>query len=245
MLKQFLQVYKLFAILAIVPIFTSCYKKESYNYSASEFFDQMTIEGDTTSALLSNNTSERLLKFQFPIETDPSLTKLLIVTSNGKFKESDDDSLNLDFVMLSDDENYRVSEATLIASNKSTDYEVKVYLQNYVREFTIPSETAEVDSVSLSSSVFYISNDTTTTIDLEATLTNGSGLASTGESVTFSAPSFGILSSQFGTSNSEGKSKVQFVFTDTSFIGQMVFSASIVNPQGQTVTTTQSVEVLD
>jgi hypothetical protein len=196
-------------------------------------------------SLLADGSSTRVLTFKFPIETDQELTKITLETSNGTFKESASNSVTLDFIKLSDDEDYRVSEATLVASNVANDFKVKVKLQNYSKEIIIPAKVATVTDVALGSETFYISNDTIQVVNFEATLLSATGMASKGQPVMFTGPtSSGILSTTSGTANNEGKAKFQYVFTDIGYTGGPLVFEAIIDSAGVPKVSTKTIEVI-
>lgn len=233
-------------LIGLLAVFlTGCYKEKDYYYSSSDILEQLTVEIEHDS-IPADGTSSTKITYSFPVEVDPSLTSLLLVTSKGTFLESGDDSLTVNFVTLNANEENRIVEVTLVSSTGVGNCVISAHVQNYVKKDTLYFSKAHVSEIELSSPTFFIKNDTITSISFESKLKSATGLASSGQTVFFESPlSHGISGSGTAVSNALGKANFEFIFTDTAYVGTLLFVTKAINQIGDTITATKSIQVID
>lgn len=232
-------------LLVGIFVFTSCYKESDYLYSADEIFENLCIE-ISKDRILADGKSSSVITYRIPENADTTLTRLLLAATNGTFLESGDTMLVTNFSKLDLSKTHRLVETTLIASTKPSISIISSSLLNYTRKDTIVFQIAFPDSISLISVPYYIKNNDIKEINIIATVLTDTGIASKGRLILYSvSPPAGFLQSQYSLSDAFGKSIVQYVFTDTSFVGNITFMAKTINASGDTLESTCLLRVID
>lgn len=245
MLRKYSQENKVISIGIILILLLGCYKEEDYNYSSLEIFENLTVKFDKDSIPADGSSSVKIM-YAFPIEADVSLTTLQLVASEGKFFESNNDTLMVNFVTLDSSKEKRIKELTLVSSTKVGESVISTTVLNNVKKDTIRFHRAYPISISLESQTFFIKNDMLDTFFFEASLKSENGIASTGQNVFFESPlQHGIQNKAFNSIGPLGQTKFQYVFTDTSFVGNLLFRVIAINQGGDTITASKTIQVID
>ncbi|MEQ9440296.1 MAG: hypothetical protein RIG62_14675 [Cyclobacteriaceae bacterium] len=228
--------------MMIILITTSCYDEEDYDLTSIEVFKMLDVETSIdieNDSIPADGNSKVAFTFKFPSDADSSLTSLRLIASNGAFLESKKDTLKINYLetanSLEGEENTKEAMATLVASTTPGESKVNVRILNYEEDYTITFYKAFPSAVSLSSDVNYIKNDTLKEITLTAAISSSNGVVSQGTTAYFSCdhcdqddPSIvGFFKSDQINSNSQGNAKASFVFTDTSYDGNILFSVRV------------------
>ncbi|NOQ75101.1 MAG: hypothetical protein GQ574_24015 [Crocinitomix sp.] len=236
--------YSLIAMAILLSLY-SCYKESNYHNNSSEIFESLTVEIDSSS-LSADGESSTKITYKFPAISDPDLTKLLVITSNGKFKESDNDSINVSFSKLDESKEFRFSEITLIASGDTARSIIRTEIMEYFKNETVLFREIAAKSILLTPSKFYVKNDSMDEFSLEVKLLSETGIASIGKNVIINAvPSVGVFKSQSELSNATGEVSFTYLFTDTSYAGTILFTAKTVDVDGDTLVSSAGVEVIE
>ncbi len=220
-------------LLIVVLITTSCYDEEDYDLTSIEAFSKITVDR-SENTIPADGNSNVTFTFKFPTDGDSNLTALRLIASNGTFLESKNDTLNVNFIetanTIKGEEDRKEAVATLVASTTPGESNVNVRVLNYEKDYTITFKEALPTSVSLSTNVDYIKNDTIKEINLIGRIRSSSGVASQGTTAYFfSNPpnSVGFLKNTEAESNSQGTVQTTFVFTDTSYKGDIKFTLKV------------------
>ena len=97
MLKKYSQGNKLILSGILLILLFGCYNEDDYNYSSAEILENLTLTFEKDSIPADGNSTVKLT-YAFPVEVDESLASLQLVTSKGKFMESGNDSLKINFL---------------------------------------------------------------------------------------------------------------------------------------------------
>lgn len=235
---------KILTILTALVI-VSCYNQDDYNYSHTEIADKF-ISDVINDSIRADGASTSQIDYSFPVSSDISLTSVLLKASSGTFVESNSDSLRIEFVRLDNAEENRVKTVRLRASTSVGNSIISAHISNYEILDTVHFYKSFASKISIDSDRFYIKNDSITLISLDATLSSSTGLASSGQTVTFQAPdNLGIKNKISGNSNSKGVINLQYLFTDLSYTGELLFKATSINEEGDIIEASKIVYVVD
>lgn len=233
------------SIIILLIIIPGCYEESDYYFSSQEILDKLKIEISEKSILADGNSTSKFT-FRFPLNSDINLTGLRLITTSGSFLESKDDTLETNFSRLDNAETYRYVEATLVASTTVTDCIVRTQLLNYERKDTVHFTLAEPTKVIFSSDQFYAKNDTIRQFNLIANVASGTGVASRGTTVSFSFdPEVGFLNKSSVSTDTQGKAQAIFVFTDTTYIGDLRFTVATNNTEGISFTDMGIIKIIE
>lgn len=241
------QIIKPLTILSFITfILSSCYKEEDYNYSANDIFEELEIK-ISDSIIYADGASKSIINYRFPIEYDTNYTKLNIKASNGTFLESGTNILHTNFTKLDTLEEFRLAKATLVASTSPGKCIITTELLNYQKESTIQYNIAYPTGVSLSSDLYYITNDTISEVTLNASLSSTNGVASKGRVIMFDfSPNIGFLSSKQSYSNASGTASTKYLFNNTTgYTGDIIFTAKAIGENGDSLSSLYTVKVIN
>ncbi len=216
-----------FFALALVLLATGCYDETDYDHASADVFNALQVSTSVDS-LPADGASEVTVTYQLPIVVDTSLTTITLTCSNGTFQSSGTNELVTNVSKLTDSHDYRFTDVTIIASGVAKPCVVTASISVYERKDTIKFYKAEATAISLQALPFYIRNDTVNEIKLIASLRSLNGIASKGHPVSFTFPTAqGFPQLSQVNSDAVGNATTTFVFTDTTFVGPLNFSASI------------------
>ncbi|EPR71782.1 hypothetical protein [Cyclobacterium qasimii] len=236
---------KYLAGITILLIILGCYEESDYYYSSQEIVNKLKIE-ISDKFILADGKKTSKFTYRFPLNSDTNLTGLRLITSSGSFQESKNDTLDTNFTRLDDAENYRYIEATLVASTTVTDCIVRTQLLNYERQDTVHFTKAEPTKIKYSSNNFYAKNDTINQFNIIANVSSGTGIASTGTPVSFSFdPDVGFLNHFSIPTDTQGKAEAIFVFTDTTYTGDLQFTVETNNTEGDSFTDMGIIKIIE
>lgn len=232
-------------VLCSLFLLISCYKESDYIYSSDDILKELTVDIPLNSIAADGN-SILTISYEFPVESDPEQTQLLITTDNGTFVESDNDTLETNFILLNEQKDKKVLNATLKASTSPGTVTIRTKLLNYEDIRTVNFNEAPTTKIGLNSSPFFFKNDTIQEIALSASVGSATGIASKGKNVTFNvAPNVGFFQSNSASSGSNGLANTSYIFTDTSYVGTLKFTAKTLNTNGDTLVSISELRVLD
>lgn len=235
----------LFLIIAIV-ILQGCYDESDYVYSAEEILEDLEVNIAEPMKIPADGSSKLIINYSFPADADAELTNLLIITSNGTFVESEDDTLKTNFLLLDKTKERRVLQATLKASTTAGIATIRTKLLNYEDVREVMFTEATTTAISLEASPFYFKKDTLQIINISASVNSIKGKASSGRKVLFEVnPNVGFFQSNSASSGANGTANAVYIFTDTSFSGDLTFTAKTTNAVGDTLTTSTEIKVLE
>ena len=234
------------AVACAIVLLSGCYNEDDYVYNSAEILEHLTVTKPAKDSLPADGTSSMVITYSFDAETDPTLTSLLLVASSGTFKESNDDSLTINFSTLDLSKENLTKEVTLVSGTVVGECVVSAYILSYVNRDTFYFVEAPASSLSLSTSDFFIKNDALKTLSFDADLKSATGLASSGQAVFFESPSGQGFQNVVTTStNGLSKAQFQYVFTDTAYTGDLVFEAKALDAVGDTIRAQRTVRVID
>ncbi|GEM_PF-6101818 len=233
--------------IVLISIFltTGCYKESDYYYSANDIFKKLSMEISADSILADGN-SKITIRYKFPIESDTALTSLYLKTTNGTFFESGKAILKTNFSKLDSTKSFRCVEVNLISSTKASISIITTRLQNYERKDTVRFYIAYPNKISLLINPFYVKNDTISEVQITSSLSSDNGIASEGRTVILNySPDIGIINLKNSYSNGSGKANFTYVFTETTYIGDIIFIAKTINDNGDTISISSKLKVIE
>lgn len=226
-------------------ILNGCYQEYDYLYTADDIFKDVTVTFSPDSIPADLDTS-LIMTIKMPITSDTSLTKFNLKCSNGTFVESDSDKLSTNLSQVSGDQENRYIEVEIKASNLADSNHVTIELAGYEKTVSYLLTNSAPSRVQLSSSVYYVGNDSLSEIPLSAIVKSTTGNASKGPKVSFSVgstqPASFFFSSEPVSLNAESVAANTLVLqSDTTFTGEVQVVASV----SPSITDTITVHVVD
>ena len=229
----------------LVLLAAECYNEDDYYYTEDEILAELTVDISDNSVPADGNS---IIKFTYalPVEYDTTLTTLHLKTSNGKFLESDTSFLTTNFSKIDPSDILRYVEVNLISSTIPSSSIVTASLLNYQKIEIVEFYKAYPSSITSSIDPFYIRNNTINEALITSSLSSDNGIASKGTPVYIDFPrEHGIIDLDSSLSNIEGVAEFHFVFTDTSFIGNIDFTTWTWSEDGASISTSSRLQVID
>ncbi|MEO9533224.1 MAG: hypothetical protein ABJG68_09820 [Crocinitomicaceae bacterium] len=224
---------------------TACYKADDYLYNVDEIMSNLSVEMND-STLSANGVDSKVITFKFPYNADDQLTDLLVIASNGTFKESDNDSIKVNFTKLDATEKYKYSEVTFVSTASVSDCILRIEVLNHFMNDTIRFENARPVSIDVSSDIYFLKNDTISEMTLGTTVLSTNGVASSGQKIVLSVnENVGFFNTNLVTSGSSGGANFKYVFTDTSFVGPLTFTAKTTTVNNDTISGSKTINIID
>lgn len=239
---------KLYLLLITAFLVAGCYKESDYNYSASDVFENIEMDISNKS-LLADGKSSTEVTYRFPSETDVSLTKLKLTLSSGTFSETGTKELFTSFSKLDESETYRYENVKIISSTVAGHCVLTTELNDYKQRDTLNFTKAFPEKILASIDPFYIKTGSVQEINITVSLdAKDNGVASKGHKVMLKSTNpagLGFFNTSDTTSREDGKARFKYVFTDSSYVGEIKFTAVTINDTGDSLTVEKRLQVLD